>query len=318
MQPVGWQLLLSLLAFLSVWVASRIGRRLFQGCLWGQMVRDDGPASHLSKQRTPTSGGILWLLGLWPALLYPSMSVGYCMAVTGLFGLIGFLDDMKKYRGSSHRGLSGRKRLLLEGLVGSFALYSWQRVHPETQVIIPLWGAWHVPGILWVVWGAFVLVSIANATNLTDGLDGLLSTQVLIIAAGLLCLVARVDHSLVCWLSVVLGATAGFLWVNAYPAQWFMGDVGSLSMGAAIAMPALLVHQEIALAFMGWWLVAETLSVMIQVGYFKFTGGKRVFRMAPLHHHFELAGVHENQIVYRTGILSAWVALGVVACQWSF
>ncbi|WP_324741999.1 phospho-N-acetylmuramoyl-pentapeptide-transferase [Tsuneonella sp. CC-YZS046] len=298
----------------------------------GQPIREDGPKTHLAKRGTPTMGGLMILTSLLLAMLLwmdlKSPFVWACMAVTAGFGVIGFLDDYDKVRKSSHRGVPGKVRLLGEFVVAGIA--AWIIVSQiNTDLYVPFFSAWVIPlGPFYYVFAAFVIVGAGNAVNLTDGLDGL-ATMPVIIAAGtfaLICyLVGRTDYSsylgiphvpgageLAIFCAAIMGAGLAFLWFNAPPAAVFMGDTGSLALGGALGAIAVASHHEIVLGIVGGLFVLEAVSVIIQVFFFKRTG-KRVFRMAPIHHHFEQLGWAESTVVIRFWIVSIVLALAGLA-----
>ncbi len=294
----------------------------------GQPIREDGPQSHLAKRGTPTMGGLMILtslvlsLTLWMDIRNPF--IWACIAVTVGFGAIGFLDDYDKVTKNSHRGVSGKVRLLMEFVVAGIASYiivsqinTWLYVPFVSDRAIPL-------GPFYYVFAAVVIVGAGNAVNLTDGLDGLAIMPV-IIAAGTFAIIAylagRADFSaylgiphvpgageLAIFCAAIMGAGLAFLWFNAPPAAVFMGDTGSLALGGALGAIAVASHHEIVLAIVGGLFVFEALSVIIQVFWFKRTG-KRVFRMAPIHHHFEQKGWAESTVVIRFWIVSIVLAL---------
>jgi phospho-N-acetylmuramoyl-pentapeptide-transferase len=294
----------------------------------GQPIREDGPQSHLAKRGTPTMGGLMILISLslsvlvWMDLRNPF--IWACLAVTLGFGLIGFLDDYDKVSKASHKGVSARVRLLLEFAVAGVAAYITVS-QINTFVYVPFVNDFGVElGAFYYVFAAVVIVGAGNAVNLTDGLDGL-ATMPVIIAAGTFALIAylvgRVDYSeylgiphvagageLAIFCAAIMGAGLAFLWFNAPPAAVFMGDTGSLALGGALGAIAVATHHEIVLAIVGGLFVFEALSVIIQVFWFKRTG-KRVFRMAPIHHHFEQLGWSESKVVIRFWIVSIVLAL---------
>jgi len=294
----------------------------------GQPIREDGPQSHLAKRGTPTMGGLMILTSLSLALLiwmdFRNPFIWACVAVTLGFGLIGFMDDYDKVSKSSHKGVSGKTRLLLEFIVAGIA--AWIIVGQiNTFLYIPFFSGRGIElGPLYYVFAAVVMVGAGNAVNLTDGLDGL-ATMPVIIAAGTFALIAylagRADFAsylgiphvpgtgeLAIFCAAIMGAGLAFLWFNAPPAAVFMGDTGSLALGGALGAIAVASHHEIVLAIVGGLFVFEALSVIIQVFWFKRTG-RRVFRMAPIHHHFEQLGWSESKIVIRFWIVSIVLAL---------
>ena len=294
----------------------------------GQPIREDGPQTHLAKRGTPTMGGLMILIALALSLLLfmdlKNPFVWACIAVTVGFGLIGFMDDYDKVTKSSHKGVSGKVRLLLEFAVAGVA--SWIIVSQiNTFLYVPFLNNVGIQlGPLYFVFAAFVIVGAGNAVNLTDGLDGL-ATMPVVIAAGTFALIAyltgRVDFSgylgiphvpgageLAIFCAAIMGACLAFLWFNAPPAAVFMGDTGSLALGGALGAIAVATHHEVVLAIVGGLFVFEALSVIIQVFWFKRTG-KRVFRMAPIHHHFEQLGWSESKVVIRFWIVAIILAL---------
>jgi len=318
---LGMFVLAVVLAAAGTWLVRRWVRR--EGL--GQTVRDDGPQSHLAKMGTPTLGGlgmlgaitvltaVLWLIrgpSLSPAV---PLSVGLAL----LFAALGFADDWSKLRHKRPLGLKARVRLPVEFALA--ALFAVLLIQTRTVTaagglaqVIPL-GA----GVGFVLFAMLVLVGCANAVNLTDGLDGLAGgvSCFCALALGASCwLLGRPDLAILC--AIVAGSAAGFLWLNAAPASIFMGDVGSLGLGAILAAIAVAARLEIMLAVFGVVFVVEALSVVIQVLYFRFSGGKRVFRMAPYHHHLELGGMAETKIVVRfwlITIVAGAAGLGLVA-----
>ena len=292
----------------------------------GQPIREDGPQSHLAKRGTPTMGGLMILTSLCISmLLWTDVSSRYvwaCIVVTLGFGLIGFLDDFDKVRKAHHAGVSGRVRLAAEFAVAGVA--AWLAVG-ETNLYVPFFSNLYIPlGPAYYLFAAFVIVGAGNAVNLTDGLDGL-ATMPVIIAAGTFAIIAylagRADYAsylgiphvpgageLAIFCAAIMGAGLAFLWFNAPPAAVFMGDTGSLALGGALGVIAVAAHHEIVLAIVGGLFVLEAASVIIQVFVYKRTG-KRVFRMAPIHHHFEQLGWKESTVVIRFWIVSIVLAL---------
>jgi phospho-N-acetylmuramoyl-pentapeptide-transferase len=292
----------------------------------GQPIRADGPQSHLAKRGTPTMGGLMIVISLAISLLLwmdlTSKFVWACLVVTLGFGLIGFLDDYAKVTKYAHAGLSARIRLLAEFVVAGTAL---ALVVTDTNLYLPVFSNLYVPmGPAYYLFAAFVIVGAGNAVNLTDGLDGL-ATMPVIIAAGTFAIIAylagRVDYAhylgiqhvprageLSIFCGAVMGAGLAFLWFNAPPAAVFMGDTGSLALGGTLGVIAVSIHHEIVLGIVGGLFVMEAVSVIVQVFVYKRTG-KRVFRMAPIHHHFEQLGWKESTVVIRFWIVSIVLAL---------
>lgn len=298
----------------------------------GQPIRADGPQSHLAKRGTPTMGGLLILTSLAiSVLLWMDLRNQYvwaCLLVTGGFGLIGWLDDYDKVKKAHHAGLSGKTRLALEFLIAGVA--TWLMVRTGGTGL-------HLPfvketvldlGWFYILFGAFVIVAFGNAVNLTDGLDGLATMPVIIASLAFLLisyLVGNVKFAaylgiphvpgagdLTVLLMAIIGAGLAFLWFNAPPAAVFMGDTGSLALGGALGAVAVATHHEFVLAIVGGLFVVEALSVVIQVAVYKRTG-KRVFLMAPIHHHFEHLGWSEPTVVIRFWIISFVLALAGLA-----
>lgn len=297
---------------------------------FGQSIRDDGPQTHKKKAGTPTMGGGLILMStaipclLWADMLSPL--VWGVLVVTWGFGLIGYIDDYLKVSKKNTKGLSGKVRLLGEFLIsGAVIALLIQFAGLSTEVGIPFVKSFAIDlGWGYVVFGALVVAGTANAVNLTDGLDGLAIVPVMISATtlGLFAYIAghmaianylQIPHvvgagELAPVAATVIAASLGFLWFNAYPAQVFMGDVGSLSLGGFLGMMAVLTRNELLMVILGGVFVVEALSVITQVISFKMTG-KRVFKMAPIHHHFELGGLTETKIIVRFWIISILLAI---------
>ncbi len=300
-----------------------------------QQIREDGPKTHLVKKGTPTMGGVLIIFAVViSTLTWANLAVGYIwlvLLVTIGFGLIGFLDDYRKLAGKSSRGISGKTRLAAEIIIALFVgVILYFKPGFNTQVTIPFFKT-VLPNLGWgyILLCVFIIVGAANAVNLTDGLDGLASGPAGICFVTYLLFAyfagnVKVAHylqipyvpgagELTVFCGAFMGAALGFLWFNAYPAEIFMGDVGSLAMGGALGTVAVITKQEILLAIVGGVFVMETFSVIFQVGYFKLTGGKRIFRMAPIHHHFELKGWAEPKVIVRFWIISILLALVAIS-----
>ncbi len=298
----------------------------------GQSVRDDGPASHLTKSGTPTMGGTLILAAIFiSSLLWSDLSNRYVwvvLIVTAVFGAVGFVDDYRKVVEKNSRGLPARWKYFWQSIAGLGAavyLYSYAATPAETQLIIPFFKRVMIDlGIFYVVLAYCVIVGASNAVNLTDGLDGL-AIMPTVLVGGALGVIAYLSGNvtfsnylqipyipgageLVVFCTALAGAGMGFLWFNTYPAQVFMGDVGALALGAALGVIAVIVRHEIVFFIMGGVFVMETVSVIIQVASFKLTG-KRIFRMAPIHHHFELKGWPEPRVIVRFWIITVILVL---------
>ena len=345
-EQLGFPGILNLIRYISFRAGAAAGTALLIGLLlgpkfisWlrakqgkGQPIREDGPQSHLAKRGTPTMGGLLILISvsisvlLWMNLF--NIYVWACLLVTAGFGLIGWLDDYDKVRKAHHAGLSGKTRLVLEFLIAGIA--TWLMVRTGGSSL-------HLPfvketvadlGWFYIVFGAFVIVAFGNAVNLTDGLDGLATMPVVIASIAFLLISYLVGNAkfaaylgiphipgvgdLTVLLLAIVGGCLAFLWFNAPPAAVFMGDTGSLALGGALGAIAVATHHEFVLAIVGGIFVVEALSVVIQVAVYKRTG-KRVFLMAPIHHHFEHLGWSEPTVVIRFWIISFVLALAGLA-----
>jgi phospho-N-acetylmuramoyl-pentapeptide-transferase len=300
----------------------------------GQVIRQEGPQSHRAKSGTPTMGGLLILTAsLVPTLLWAKWTnpfVWIAVLTTAGFGGIGFLDDYLKIVRRSHHGLRPRYKMglqiLLGATVGAVLLLLQRQNLYNTRLVFPFFKSW-IPELGWVYlpFAVFVLVAESNAMNLTDGLDGLAISVFGVAAAAYTALAYVVGNrvlaeylllvhfspvsELTIFCGSLVGASLGFLWYNSYPADIFMGDVGSLALGAALGTVAILIKQELLLLIVGGVFFIEALSVVLQVGYFKATGGQRLFRMAPLHHHFELIGWSEPKVISRFVIAAIVFAL---------
>jgi phospho-N-acetylmuramoyl-pentapeptide-transferase len=315
----------------------------------GQYIREEGPQSHQKKGGTPTMGGVLICISiLVPTLLWSDLAnplVWIVMLSTLAFGAIGFADDYIKVVNKTNQGLTGRAKLALQGLASAAVAvallvlkgkgsYSTRLVVPFAKRLRPdlVWD-WmgHIPHMHWLAFLPFILfvmlviAGASNAVNLTDGLDGL-AIGCTIVAAGALTMLTYVSghvvfsdylelprmalvSELTIFCGAMVGASIGFLWYNAHPAEVFMGDVGSLALGGAIGTVAVIIKQELLLPFIGGVFILEALSVILQVGSYKLRNGKRIFKMAPLHHHFELLGWSESKVIARFWILALIFAL---------
>ncbi len=299
-----------------------------------QVIRTDGPESHLQKQGTPTMGGVIILTAIViPTLLWADLTNQYIwitLFITIGFGLIGFVDDYKKVVKKDTKGLSARQKLFWQVLLGgSVAVYLFLKPGFSELLYFPLFKNFHPDLWIWFIpFATLVIVGASNAVNLTDGLDGLAIGPVAINAATYMLFSYIAGHAtLSAYLQIprvvgagelavlcgaMVGAGLGFLWYNSYPAEVFMGDVGSLSLGGTLGTIAILTKQEILLVIVGGIFVVEALSVIFQVGSYKYRG-KRIFRMAPIHHHFELKGVAEPKIIVRFWIISIILALVAIS-----
>lgn len=307
------------------WVIRRLSR-------WGQPIRELGPESHFDKAGTPTMGGALILFAIvLGTLLWADLTNRYVwmlLFVTAAFGAIGFVDDYRKLALADSRGLPARWKYLLQSIaalgVGLF-LYYTADVPGATELIVPFFKDIAIPlGFGFVVLAYFVIVGSSNAVNLTDGLDGLAIMPAVLVAVALGVFAYATGNAVFAeYLSIPLipgageaaifcaalaGAGLGFLWFNTYPAQVFMGDIGALSVGAALGLVAVIVRQELVFMIMAGIFVIETLSVILQVASFKLTG-RRIFRMAPIHHHFELKGWPEPKVIVRFWIIAVILVL---------
>lgn len=298
----------------------------------GQSVRNDGPQSHLSKAGTPTMGGALIILSIAiSTLLWADLANRYVwivLIVTLIFGAVGWVDDWRKVVEKNSRGLPARWKYLWQsvgGLGAASVLYFTAQSPAETQLIVPIFKDVAIDmGIFFIVFTYFVIVGTSNAVNLTDGLDGLAIMPTVMVAGALAVFAYLSGHirfadylhipyiagsgELIVFCGAIVGAGLGFLWFNTYPAQVFMGDVGALALGAALGVVAVIVRQELVLVIMGGVFVMETVSVILQVASYKLTG-RRIFRMAPIHHHFELKGWPEPRVIVRFWIITVILVL---------
>lgn len=322
-------------AFLIVVILGPMFIRTMRRLQIGQVIRDDGPATHLAKQGVPTMGGLLIIaaiaLGtlLWARLDILLVWLGVFIIV--FYGGIGFIDDFRKIKKNNSKGLSAKGKLILQ-IVGASVVGIAIFLHPgfDGHLSFPFFKNFR-PDLGWfyVVFAILVIVGSSNAVNLTDGLDGLAAGPTVVTAAVYLVFSYLAGHvvladylqlpyvagsgELAIFCGTIVGACLGFLWFNAYPAQMFMGDVGALALGGALGAIAIIIKQEFLLAIVGGIFVMEALSVIMQVGYFKLTNGKRIFLMAPFHHHFEKKGWHEPKVVVRFWIVSIILGLFAIA-----
>jgi len=317
--------------FVSLWVGPYFIQHLVDRQI-GQQVRSDGPKSHFSKAGTPTMGGTLIIIAIvFATLLWADLSnrfVWFCLAALLSFGYIGWVDDYRKLKYGNSKGLSARAKYFwqsLSALVMAVGLFVGAESPAETTLIVPFFK--HIAldmGLWFILFSYLVIVGSSNAVNLTDGLDGL-AIMPTVLVAGALGIFAYVSghvafsHYLqipfikgsgevMVFCAAIAGAGLGFLWFNTYPAQVFMGDVGALALGAVLGMIAIIVRQELVLVIMGGIFVMETVSVMLQVLSYKLTG-RRIFRMAPLHHHYELKGWPEPRVIVRFWIITVVLVL---------
>ncbi|NOX08977.1 MAG: phospho-N-acetylmuramoyl-pentapeptide-transferase [Gammaproteobacteria bacterium] len=320
---------------ISLWVGPGVIRHLSMKQI-GQQIREDGPQTHLKKAGTPTMGGALIIVAIaLSTLLWADLSNRYIwvvLVVTLAFGVIGWVDDYRKIVLKDSRGLSARYKYFWQSLcaLGTvWFLYATAHSPAETQLIVPFFkdividlGWWYIP------LSYFVIVGSSNAVNLTDGLDGLAILPTVMVAGGLAIFAYVTGHFTIAnylaipyvseagevavFCGAIIGAGLGFLWFNTYPAQVFMGDVGALALGAALGTVAVLVRQELVFFLMGGIFVMETVSVILQVISFRLTG-RRIFRMAPLHHHFELKGWPEPRVIVRFWIITVILVLAGLA-----
>ncbi len=299
----------------------------------GQSIREDGPKTHLTKAGTPTMGGSMILIAITVStLLWGNLSnrfVWIALIVTLLFGLIGWIDDYRKVALRNPKGMPAKEKYFWQSLVGlgaAITLVMLAQSPTETQLVVPFFKnvMWILPAWLFVILTYFVIVGTSNAVNLTDGLDGLAIMPTVLVAGALGFFAYLTGHinfanylaipyiagvgELTIFSGAIVGAGLGFLWFNTYPAQVFMGDVGALALGAALGIVAVMVRQELVLLIMGGVFVMEAISVILQVSSFKLTG-RRIFRMAPLHHHFELNGWPEPRVIVRFWIITVVLVL---------
>lgn len=317
--------------FIALFVGPVLIRRLGEYQI-GQSIRSDGPKTHLDKSGTPTMGGLLILVSISVSTLcwadLENRFVWTVFLVTLLFGIVGWIDDYKKVVNKDPNGLSARYKYLLQSIIGIAAavfLYVTATVPAETQLILPFIKSISIElGWLYIVLAYFVIVGSSNAVNLTDGLDGLAILPTVMVASALAIFAYATGNvrfseylgipyvpgvgEVAVFCGAMAGAGLGFLWFNTYPAQVFMGDIGALALGAALGVVAVVVRQELVLFIMGGVFVMETVSVILQVASYKLTG-RRIFHMAPLHHHYELKGWPEPRVIVRFWIVTVILVL---------
>jgi phospho-N-acetylmuramoyl-pentapeptide-transferase len=316
---------------IALWLGPKMIKKLSQYQI-GQSIRDDGPKSHLSKAGTPTMGGALIIVAVAVStLLWGDLTNRYIwitLFVTISFGMVGWIDDYRKVVEKNSKGLTAKEKYFWQSVcafIAAILLFSSASLPQETNLIVPVFkDVVFELGPLFILLTYFVIVGTSNAVNLTDGLDGLAIMPTVLVAGALGIFAYASGNSvfanylhipylpgtgeLIIFCGALLGAGLGFLWFNTYPAQVFMGDVGALALGAALGVVAVIVRQEIVLFIMGGVFVMETVSVILQVASFKLTG-RRIFRMAPLHHHFELKGWPEPRVIVRFWIITVILVL---------
>ena len=287
--------------------------RLLQAIGFGKRIREEGPESHYVKEGTPTMGGLLIVIvvvGIFLFLREPDAATFAPLAALAGVGLLGAFDDYLNAR--TGEGIRARQKLIWLTVVAFVAAWQIQQTYAITAIAVPFIGAVAIDPWLYVLFGAFAIIAAANGVNLTDGLDGLSGGTVAIafvayMLIALLNVPNQANLALLC--ALIIGALLGFLWFNVHPAQIFIGDSGALSLGATLAVTALITGQILVLPLIGIIFVVETMSVIIQVVYFRLTGGKRLFRFTPIHHHFELGGWDEEKITVRFWIVGILAAL---------
>lgn len=309
----------AIIGFLIVVILGPIFIPMLTKFKFGQTVRDDGPQTHLQKNGTPTMGGVIMIIailitGLTRAKIDKDLLVGL-ICITG-FGLVGFLDDFIKIKMKRSLGLKAYQKIILQFALALYIAYYQYSASPSaTQLVIPFTnhiinlGIWYIPFMM------IFIIGTVNAVNLTDGLDGLASGVTLIVSCFFVLFAVSISNSDVAILAAATaGACLGFLGFNSYPAKVFMGDTGSMALGGAVVAFATLTNSPLIIIIVGFIYLAEALSVMIQVTYFKLTNGKRIFKMAPLHHHFEQCGWPETRVVFVFWIVTVVLCwIGVLA-----
>ena len=305
-----------IICIISAFVMALVAGPLFIPALtkmkFGQMVRDDGPQSHLKKTGTPTMGGIIIVAPAAIAALAFSKDKDMLLVLitTILFGIIGFIDDYLKIKNKRSLGLRAYQKIIAQLIVSVFMAFVASGISQVgTDVLIPFTGKFIDLGFLYIPFVVFVFIATVNSVNLTDGLDGLAGGITVVVLGFFSVIALAINHvGLLVFSGAMIGALLGFLRFNSHPAQIFMGDTGSLALGGAIAALAVITKLPFFILIIGAVYVVETLSVIIQVTYFKFTGGKRFFKMSPLHHHFELSGWAESKVV------SVFIIASIILC----
>lgn len=299
-------------AFVLALVAGPVFIPILTRMKFGQMVRDDGPQSHLKKTGTPTMGGIIIIISASLVALAFSKDKDMLLVLvtTVLFGIIGFIDDYLKIKNKRSLGLRAYQKIIAQLLVSVFMAFVASGIaQVGTEVLIPFTGRFIDIGVLYIPFIVLVLISTVNCVNLTDGLDGLAGGTTVVVLGFFSVIALAAGHvGLLVFSGAMIGALLGFLRFNSHPAQVFMGDTGSLALGGAIAALAVITKLPFFILIIGAIYVMEGLSVIIQVTYFKLTGGKRFFKMAPLHHHFELSGWDESKVV------SVFIIISIILC----
>jgi phospho-N-acetylmuramoyl-pentapeptide-transferase len=302
-----------LLAFALVVILMPPYIRLLQAIGFGKRIRQEGPESHFVKEGTPTMGGlliVLVVLGIFFFLRQPDAATFAPLAALAGVGALGAFDDYLNAR--TGEGIKARQKLIWLTVVAFVAAYQIQQTYDITAILVPFYGPVPIEPWLYVGFAAFAIIAAANGVNITDGLDGLSggTAAIAFVAYMLIALLntpAQPNLALLC--ALIIGALLGFLWFNVHPAQIFIGDSGALALGATLAVTALITGQVLVLPLIGAIFVLETTSVILQVGYFRLTGGRRLFRMSPIHHHFELGGWDEEKITIRFWIVAILAAL---------
>ncbi len=302
-----------LLAFALIVILMPPYIRLLQALGFGKRIREEGPETHYVKEGTPTMGGLLIVvvvLGIFLFLREPGPDTFAPLAALAMVGVLGAFDDYLNAR--TGEGIRARHKLVWLTAVAFFAAYQIQQTYNITAIAVPFVGAVPIAPWLYVLFGAFAIIAASNGVNLTDGLDGLSggTAAIAFVAYMLIALLnqpTQTDLALLC--ALIIGALLGFLWFNVHPAQIFIGDSGALALGATLAVTALITGQILVLPLIGIIFVVETASVLLQVAYFRVSGGKRLFRMSPIHHHFELGGWDEEKITIRFWIVGILAAL---------